>query len=117
MSSRFKRGFAFYTIVAAGSAGCAALAHVWVRNQVVQVGYELAREKRASEELAQANQRLRVEVDWLKNPARIEQLARRDLRMEAPDPAHIRVVEKKSSPLSAVSSQPDRKLAVAQVRR
>ena len=37
---RARRGIAFYIVVAALSAGAAALAHVWVRLQVVQLGYE-----------------------------------------------------------------------------
>ncbi|HJZ86723.1 MAG TPA: cell division protein FtsL [Polyangia bacterium] len=92
MKTRWRRGAAFYILVAAGSAGGAALAHVWVRSQVVQLGYDIAREKRQVEELTQANQRLRIEVDWLKNPARVEDIARRELSMEPPDPARIRVI-------------------------
>src|SRR5215510_9809482 len=95
MMRTFRRGVGFYTMVAAGSAGSAALFHVWVRNQVVQLGYEIASEKRVADELAQANQRLRLEVDSLKNPARVEQIAHRDLKMEPPDPAHIRVTSRR----------------------
>jgi cell division protein FtsL len=58
----------------------------------VQLGYDMAREKHAAEELAQANQRLRIEVDWLKSPARVEELAKRELHMEPPDPTRIRVI-------------------------
>ena len=92
MRRRMKRGVAFYVIVAAVSAGAAALAHVWVRMQVVELGYEIAREKTAGDELAMANARLRIEVEGLKNPARVEQLAKKDLKMTAPDPVKIRVI-------------------------
>jgi cell division protein FtsL len=89
---RARRSVAFYIVVAAVSAGAAALAHVWVRMQVVELGYEAAREKQTALDLGGANQRLRIEVAGLSNPARVEQLAQRELRMAPPDPAHIRVV-------------------------
>jgi len=92
MRTRRRRSATFHILVAVGSAGCAALAHVWVHSQVVQVGYDIAREQRSVEELTQANQRLRIEVDWLKNPARVEEIARRELKMEPPDPTRIRVI-------------------------
>jgi cell division protein FtsL len=90
MKRRRKRGIVFYVLVSAASAGAAALAHVWVRMQVVQAGYEIAREKRSVEELTQANQRLRIEIDGLKAPARIEAMAKRDLKMVSLDPTRLR---------------------------
>jgi cell division protein FtsL len=92
MKRRSKRGIAFYVLVGALSAGAAALAHVWVRLQVVELGYEIAREKAAADQLAMTNARLRIEVEGLKTPARIEQLAKKDLKMAAPDPDRIRVI-------------------------
>ena len=92
MRKRMRRGVAFYVLVAAASAGVAALAHVWVRMQVVELGYQIAREKSAGDELAMANARLRIEVEGLKNPARVEQLAKKDLKMTPPDPVKIRVI-------------------------
>jgi cell division protein FtsL len=61
--------------------------------QVVQTGYAIAREKQAADRLAREGQRLRVEVEALKNPARIELIAKRDLKMTPPDPARIRSCE------------------------
>jgi cell division protein FtsL len=86
------RGIVFYALVAAGSAGVASLGQVWVHLREVELGYELGREKRALEELTQKNQRLRLEVDWLKSPSRVAELARRDLHMAAPDPDHLRLL-------------------------
>ena len=106
-------------MVAAGSAGSAALCHVWVRSQVVQLGYEIATEKRAADELAQANQRLRLEVDSLKNPARVELIARRDLKMEPPDPAHIRATSRRLTAANAAGgagAEPFRLSSVAALR-
>ena len=90
--ARRRRGAAFFVLVGALSAGGAAMAHVWVRMQVVELGYELARETHAEAEVVHQNQRLRLEVDALQSPARLAELARRDLRMEAPDPLHIRAL-------------------------
>jgi cell division protein FtsL len=112
MRIRGKRGVAFYILVAASSAGCAALAHVFVRMQVVQLGYEIAREQRIEQELAQEAQRLRIEVDALHNPARVEALAKRDLKMTPADPNLIR-----SYQLSAFSSQHGTELAAAPTAR
>jgi cell division protein FtsL len=103
-----KRGVAFYVLVAAGSAGVAALAHVWVRNQVVQLGYEIAREQKLAEQLTESNQQLRIEVDGLRNPARIQDLARRELHMVPPDPERIRLLR------PSVAATPARSVKVAQ---
>jgi cell division protein FtsL len=110
MKKRGKRGLAFYALVGALSAGAAALAHVWVRMQVVELGYEIAREKTAGDELTMTNARLRIEVEGLKNPARVEQLAKKDLKMAAPDPVKIRVIpaalaDLSNSPAPAPSSK------------
>jgi cell division protein FtsL len=68
-----------------------ALAHTWVRLRALDLGYEIAAETRRLEELKQDERRLRVEVSFLKRPARIEQEAER-LGLRAPDPREIRRV-------------------------
>src|SRR5262249_32378605 len=113
-TQRARRPFAFFVLVGIASAGSAALAHVWVRTQLVELGYALASEKQAAEELAQANQRLRIEVEWLKSPARVEAIAKRELQMEPLDPAHLRApariaktsLRRGASLRAALASQP-----------
>ena len=97
MNRRKRRGLVFYVMVALISIGGAAMAHVWVRMQLVQVGYELAREKKQGDELEQANQRLRTEVDGLKSPGRLEGIAQGTLKMTPADPSLIRLVRRVAS--------------------
>jgi cell division protein FtsL len=70
----------------------AALGHVWVRLQQIQTGYSLSKERRQARELAENQKRLRLEAAVLKQPQRIERIARVRLGMTAPDPAKIHVV-------------------------
>lgn len=67
------------------------LAHVARRQEVIQLGYQLAR---ATEELSdnqEENRRLRLEKSILTNPERIERLAE-SLGMRQPGPEQIRIV-------------------------
>ena len=74
------------TLVVAG-----ALAHTWIRLRALDLGYAIAAESRRLDELVQSERRLRVEVAFLKSPARIEREARR-LGMRVPDPGVVRRV-------------------------
>ena len=62
-----------------------ALIHTWIHLRALELGYAIAEESRRLDELLQAERRLRVEVAYLKRPARIEAEARR-LGMRVPDP-------------------------------
>jgi cell division protein FtsL len=70
----------------------AALGHVWVRLQQIQTGYALSQERRQARELAETQKRLRLEAAVLKQPQRIERLARVRLGMTAPAPSQLHVV-------------------------
>jgi cell division protein FtsL len=70
----------------------AALGHVWVRLQQIQTGYALSRERREARSLAETQKRLRLEAAVLKQPQRIERIARVRLGMTAPDPGKIHIV-------------------------
>lgn len=70
----------------------AALGHVWVRLQQIQTGYALSRERREARGLAESQKRLRLEAAVLKQPQRIERIARVRLGMTAPDPSKIHIV-------------------------
>ena len=82
-------------LVIALTVACAvaiALAHVWVHLRVIEAGYALSRESRVRHELADQNQKLRLELDVRRSPKSIDERARRDLHMAPPDPALIRVI-------------------------
>ena len=87
-----KRGSVLLIVAAFVAVSAAAMAHVSLRIGVVRMGYqigELTRERRALEE---ERRRYTTEQSMLKNPARIERLAREKLHMELPDPSRIRTV-------------------------
>jgi cell division protein FtsL len=71
----------------------AALGHVWVRLQQIQTGYGLSHERREARALAETQKRLRLEAAVLKQPQRIERIARVRLGMTAPDPSKIHIVQ------------------------
>lgn len=60
------------------------LLFVWVRIQVIQLGYEVSRLRRETTELAQQKNRLEAEVEALKAPSRLEAIAREQLGMRLP---------------------------------
>jgi cell division protein FtsL len=70
----------------------AALAHVWVRLQVIAVGYDLSRETKIRHDLAEMNQRLSLELRTRTDLALVEKAARETLHMAPVDPRTIRVV-------------------------
>jgi cell division protein FtsL len=59
---------------------------------VVELGYGIGAETRLAHELEDLDRRLRIEVEWLKSPARIERIARERLRMAPPAPSAIQVI-------------------------
>ncbi|MBM4379044.1 MAG: cell division protein FtsL [Deltaproteobacteria bacterium] len=60
------------------------LMHVTSRVLVVGVGYELSRLEQENHDLLRQNDALRVELAALKNPARLERVAREQLGMVSP---------------------------------
>jgi cell division protein FtsL len=70
----------------------AALLHVWVRLQVIAIGYDLSRETRAKHDLGEAHQRLSLELRTRMDLAVIERAAKEQLKMAPPDPRSIRVL-------------------------
>jgi cell division protein FtsL len=80
-------------VLIAGMLACVtAMSYVWVRLQVVDLGYKLGRESRLSTKLDDDNRRLRVLVESLKAPGRIERLATGPLRMVPPQVTEIRSI-------------------------
>ena len=86
------------------SAGVAALFvlallfSAWQHFELLQHGYrveEMQREKSAEEELTR---RLRLEIETLRSPGRIEELATRKLHLVQPPPDRAIVIERVSAP-------------------
>ena len=82
----------FYAALALASAVVVALIHVWIHLQVISFGYDLARESKTRHDLAEQNQKLRLELETRKDPSVIERRAREELHMTTPDPAAIRLL-------------------------
>src|SRR5262245_33676894 len=70
-----------------------ALAHVWVRLQILSVGYEISRETQRRHDLDEIHQRLTLELRTRMDFARIERFARDRLQLTAPDPRGFRVLK------------------------
>jgi cell division protein FtsL len=63
--------------------------HVMSRVQVVDSGYRLSQLEQESRALLLENDRLKLELATLKNPARLERAAREQLGMGAPPPGAV----------------------------
>jgi len=66
-----------------------ALVHVAVRLRGIEVAYALGKERRINTELEEQRRRLHIEIGMLKDPVRVVELARDQLKMGPPDPGDI----------------------------
>lgn len=66
--------------------------HVWSRVKMVDLNLQLGDAGRTVKQLKEDNERLRIEVGSLKNPARIEALATGELGMELPKEQQVVLV-------------------------
>jgi len=66
-----------------------ALAHVWLRLQVVQLGYILSTTSKLQGQLEQVNRELKLELATLTSPDRLEELARSRLGLRAPEQGQV----------------------------
>ena len=87
-----KRSTLIWILISFISVVGAALLHVALRLDVIRLGYAIGTETEARHRLAEEGRRLRLEKSLLRNPERIERLARDKLGMHRPDPTRIRVV-------------------------
>jgi cell division protein FtsL len=69
-----------------------ALAHVWLRLQVVQMGYELSTTSKLQNQLEQEQRALRVELATLMSPDRLEAMARKRLGLTPPEKGQVIVL-------------------------
>ena len=66
-----------------------ALLHVWLRLQVVQMGYVLSTTSKLENQLEQENRELKVELATLTSPDRLEAMARRRLGLMPPEKGQV----------------------------
>jgi cell division protein FtsL len=59
---------------------------------VIRVGYEISNALKEERALMEANKKLRLEIATLKSYARIEKLAREELKMTKPKPEQVIVI-------------------------
>ncbi len=73
-----------YLLIVTALLTLVALFHVWSRVKVVDLNLQLTETNHLLKEMQQEKSRLRLEVATLKNPARIETLAKGELGMALP---------------------------------
>jgi len=66
--------------------------YTWCRVQCVRVGYEIAEQTKKQEDLLSVQNNLKMELERLKSPARIETIARQKLGLEKPKPEQVIVI-------------------------
>jgi cell division protein FtsL len=71
---------------------CVALLHVWLRLQVVHMGYVLATTSKLQNQLEQENRELKVELATLTSPDRLEVMSRRRLGLKPPEKGQVIVL-------------------------
>jgi cell division protein FtsL len=81
-----------YVLIVTALLTMVALFHVWSRVKVVDLNLQLSAATHSLKEMQQEKNRLRLEVASLKNPARIETLAKGELGMALPTDQQVIVV-------------------------
>ena len=69
-----------------------ALLHVWLRLQVVHMGYVLSTTSKLQNQLEQENRELKIELATLTSPDRLEAMARKRLGLVSPDKGQVIVL-------------------------
>lgn len=81
-----------YVLSLIGAGLFLALVFVWVRVQVIQLGYEVSKIRKETRDLTELKNKLRSEVGALKSPARIETIAREQYGMRLPQTSEVVIV-------------------------
>ncbi len=68
------------------------LSHVWLRLQVVRMGYVLSTTSKLQNQLEQEQRELKVELATLTSPDRLEAMARKRLGLVAPEKGQVIVL-------------------------
>lgn len=69
---------------------CIALFNVWIRVEVVRVGYDISSADQRRRELHQSHEWLKIMIASLRSPERIELIARGKLGLRSPERHQIR---------------------------
>lgn len=69
-----------------------ALSHVWLRLQVVHMGYVLSTTSKLQNQLEQEQRELKVELATLTSPDRLEPVARKRLGLATPEKGQVIVL-------------------------
>lgn len=69
-----------------------ALLFVWIRIQVIQLGYEVSRIRKETRDLREQKSRLEAEVESLKDPSRLAAIAQERFGMRLPQSDEIVIV-------------------------
>lgn len=70
----------------------AILVHVWLRLQVVQMGYVLSTASKLQNRLEQENRELKIDLAKMTSPENLQALAKRRLGMTPPEKGQIIVL-------------------------
>ncbi|MGH7929044.1 MAG: cell division protein FtsL [Candidatus Binatia bacterium] len=87
-----RRRRAFHHGIALFCLALVALMYVWLRLQVVNVGYALSTTTKLQQRLEQEQRELRLEHATLTSPERIEAMARRRLGLRPPERGQVIVL-------------------------
>lgn len=77
---------------------------VWQNFEIVWHGYEMQRLQRERAEEEAINRRLRLEIETLRSPQRIERMAKRDLGLVAPSGEQAIIIERVTPPAPPAKS-------------
>ena len=88
---RPRRGGFFAIILGVGLIGLVWL-HVWLRLQVVQMGYVLSTTSKLQHRLEQENRELKIGLAMMTSPDRLESSARRRLGLQQPEKGQVIVL-------------------------
>jgi cell division protein FtsL len=68
---------------------CAFVAHLSLRLETVRLGYDVGQARREERRLIEERRLLSIEAATLRDPSRVETIARGSLGMEVPDTDHV----------------------------
>ena len=90
------------------------LAYAWQHYRWIQYGYRIEEAQKKKEQLAEMGRQLRLERASLRNPQRIDAIARRDLGMVVPVPGQL-VTFTADAPLTIPTPRPSQPARPQQV--
>lgn len=89
--ARRRRSVFLIVVLVVGLVGLVWL-HVWLRLQVVHMGYVLSTTSKLQSRLEQENRELKIELATMTSPDRLESLARRRLGLRQPEKGQVIVL-------------------------